>query len=114
MKLAPPSSLCTSEVRWDLGGAFFALFVFCPPGPTAVGSGGPFCVILIHFSAAPIYYFLKLYHGVTLYAITVTSGPVLRHCTRLEYSVAVSYGVGPELPISDCAAVLSSGSIRCA
>ena len=44
------------------------------------------------FLAAPIYYFLKLYHGVTLYAITVTSGPVavLRHCTRLEYSVAVS------------------------
>ena len=42
MKLSPPSSLCTSEVRWGLGGDFFALFV--PPGSTAVGSGGMFAL----------------------------------------------------------------------
>ena len=44
------------------------------------------------------------------YAITVTG-----HCSDTVHpSRLFSSGVGPKLLISDCAAVLSSGSIRCA
>ena len=59
---------------------FFAFFVFCPPGPTAVGSGGIFCVILIHFPDCSRLLFLKNISWSRpikgLYAITVTG-----HCS---------------------------------
>ena len=68
MKLAPPSFLCTSEVRWDLDGAFFALYFYSAPrAPQRWGQCGFCFVILIHFPGCFVYYFLKLYHGVTLY-----------------------------------------------
>ena len=36
-----------------------SIVVFSPPGPTAVGSGGFFCVILIHFFGCSHVLFLK-------------------------------------------------------
>ena len=61
------------------------------PGPHHGGVRGDFLRYFDSFSRLlPFTISLKLYSGVTLYAITVT-GPVLRHrCTRLAYSVAVS------------------------
>ena len=37
MKFAPPSSLCTSEVRWDLGGAFLHYLYSAPRVPPRCG-----------------------------------------------------------------------------
>ena len=87
----------------------FLRYLYLPPGPTAVGSGGIFALFLFIFPAAPVYHFLKLYNGVTV--MRDWSLALLRHRTRLQL---FSSGVGPELPICDCAAVLSSGSIKCA
>ena len=44
----------------------FLRYLYLPPGPTAVGSGGFFSLFLFIFPAAPIYHFLKLYNGVTV------------------------------------------------
>ena len=64
----------------------FLRYLYLPPGPTAVGSGGIFSLFLFIFPAAPVYHFLKLYNGVTV----MRDWSLLRHCTRLNYSVAVS------------------------
>ena len=45
MKLAPPSSLCTSEVRWDLGGAFLHYIFILPPGPHSGGVSVAFVLL---------------------------------------------------------------------
>ena len=79
-----------------------------PRAPPRWGPGGFFCVILIHvISLNYINYIMESpYHAIK----TVTG-----HCSdTMHPSRLFSSGVGPKLPISDCAAVLSSGSIGCA
>ena len=81
MKLAPPSSLCTSEVRRDLGGAFFCVICILPPGPHHGGVRGDF---LRYFDP---YYFLKLYklyNGVTLSCYQNRDWSLLRHCAPVS------------------------------
>jgi hypothetical protein len=67
---------------------FFSFFV-CPPGPTAVGDGVIFELFLI-FPAAPVYYFLKYIMESPYMLLSPCLVTALRHCTRLDYSVAVS------------------------
>ena len=78
-----------------------------PPGPHHGGVRGEFCVILIIFISLNYmnYIMESPYHAIK----TVTG-----HCSDTVHpSRLFSSGVGPKLLISDCAAVLSSGSIRC-